>query len=68
MSLTDRYSFPFFYNPAYGAIIEPLESATSPNLYTGIDWGEFRRLRADGDYADVGKEVQIADYRVPAAE
>ena len=68
MSQTDRYSFPFFYNPDYGAIIEPLECAAEPNLYNSIDWGEFRRRRADGDYADVGKEVQIADYRVVAAE
>ena len=64
MSSIDRYSFPFFFNPAYGAIVEPLECAKTPNLYLGIDWGEFRRRRADGDYANVGKEVQIADYHV----
>ena len=68
MSERDRYSFPFFYNPAYGAVVEPLEGADLPHRYTGIDWGEFRRRRADGDYADVGKEVQIADYRIAAAE
>ena len=66
MSLTDRYSFPFFYNPAYGAIIEPLESATSPNLYTGIDWAvppsPGRRL------CGYRQGSTIADYRVPAAE
>mgnify|MGYP002010366576 CR=1 FL=1 len=64
MSSVDRYSFPFFFNPAYGAIVEPLECAKTPNLYSGIDWGEFRRRRADGDFANIGKEVQIADYHV----
>jgi isopenicillin N synthase-like dioxygenase len=68
MSSIDRYSFPFFYNPAYGAVVEPLECAKTPILYQGIDWGEFRRKRADGDYANVGKEVQISDYRVTTAE
>ena len=28
------------------------------------DWGEFRSKRSAGDYADVGAEVQISDYRV----
>jgi isopenicillin N synthase-like dioxygenase len=68
MSSIDRYSFPFFYNSAYGAVVEPLECAKTPILYQGINWGEFRRKRADGDYANVGKEVQISDYRVTTAE
>ena len=25
--------------------------------------GDSRRKRADGDFADTGKEVQLADYR-----
>lgn len=67
MNSVDRYSFPFFYNPAYSAVVAPLECAQSPLHYQGIDWGEFRRRRADGDFANVGKEVQIADYRLAAA-
>ena len=63
MENAGRFSIPFFYNPS-SAIVEPLECASEPHRYNGIDWSEFRRRRADGDYADVGKEVQIADYQV----
>ena len=38
--------------------------AEHPPQYRPINWGEFRRLRADGDYGDYGDEVQIGDYRV----
>src|SRR5204863_372426 len=27
-------------------------------------WAEFRRRRADGDFADYGTEVQISDWRI----
>jgi hypothetical protein len=28
-----------------------------------LPWAEFRARRAAGDYADVGAEVQISDWR-----
>lgn len=62
MDSADRYSIPFFYNPSYDALIAPL-GAGLPR-YDGISWGEFRRRRADGDFADYGAEVQISDYRL----
>ena len=62
MDQVDRFSFPYFCNPSYDAVIEPLGSA-APN-YRPIHWGEFRRKRADGDFADYGAEVQISDYRL----
>lgn len=62
MESVDRYSFPFFYNPAYRATIEPL-SGEVPH-YRPINWGDFRRKRADGDFADYGSEIQISDYRI----
>ena len=68
MDRVDRYSIPFFFNPSYDSLIEPLERAGAPRRYHGIHWGEFRRKRADGDFADVGKEVQISDYVRSAAE
>ncbi len=58
----ERYSIPFFFNPSYDCTYEPLV-AESPR-YRPINWGEFRQLRADGDYADYGHEVQIADYAI----
>ncbi len=62
-----RMSMPFFFNPAASVDYAPLESmtsATSPARYRAINFGEFRSLRAAGDYADGGEEVQIDQYRV----
>lgn len=66
MRRQDRISLPLFYNPAYDAIVAPLETVVGLGrrpLYRPISWGEFRRRRADGDFADCGAEVQISDYR-----
>lgn len=68
MDTVERYSIPFFFNPAYDALVAPLENADTPKRYRAIDWGEFRRRRADGDYANVGKEVQISDYAINGLE
>lgn len=64
MDQVDRFSFPYFCNPSYHSIIAPL-GAAEPH-YRPIDWGEFRRKRADGDFADYGSEIQISDYRISA--
>ena len=58
----ERYSAPYFFNPAYAADCAPL---FSPPRYRPINWGEFRAGRAAGDYADRGEEIQIAHYRIP---
>jgi isopenicillin N synthase-like dioxygenase len=63
----DRFSIPFFYNPSANARVRPLPvtvSASRPCAYRTIHWGEFRGKRTDGDYADYGAEVQIAQYRI----
>lgn len=57
-----RYSAPYFLNPAYSCDCTPLIGEKP--LYETINWGEFRRRRADGDYADYGDEVQISQYRI----
>jgi len=64
----DRYSVPFFLNPSYDTTYEPLPSTVSerePAHYRRILWREFRSLRAAGDYADLGEEIQISRYRQP---
>jgi isopenicillin N synthase-like dioxygenase len=61
MDSADRLSVPYFYNPAYAADVAPLIGAPA---YRPINWGEFRRRRADGDFADYGTEVQIGEWRV----
>jgi isopenicillin N synthase-like dioxygenase len=63
----DRYSAPFFLNPAYNADYAPLPTTVDdahPARYRSINWGEFRRLRTAGDYADLGDEIQISHYEV----
>jgi len=62
----DRYSLPFFLNPSWETSYEPLPTtvtAHEPAHYRRIHWREFRALRAAGDYADIGEEVQISHYR-----
>ena len=65
-----RLSVPFFLNPSYTASYAPLPSTVSdaaPARYRPIPWAEFRQRRLEGDYADLGSEVQISDYAVDAS-
>ncbi len=67
MESCDRYSIPFFFNPAADARVSPLPTVTSdshPCAYRTIHWAEFRGKRTDGDYGDYGTEVQISQYRL----
>ena len=66
MDAHDRYSLPFFFNPAADARVCPLPSVANeqnPSRYNPIEWGHFRGMRSDGDYADYGAEVQISQFR-----
>jgi isopenicillin N synthase-like dioxygenase len=63
----ERFSAPYFFNPDYTSHYAPLPSMTSeqnPARYRPINWGEFRKARADGDYADYGDEIQIDHFRI----
>ena len=65
--ITDRprYSMPFFFNPAYDTKVAPLVATPAkPAKYRPVNWGDFRQARADGDFADYGHEIQIADFRL----
>ena len=65
MKKAARYSIPFFYNPSYATDCAPLPTPErEPPKYRPINWGEFRRARTAGDYADYGKEIQIEDFRI----
>lgn len=57
-----RFSAPYFLNPDYACDCAPLIGEKP--VYQTVNWGEFRRRRADGDYADYGEEVQISQYRL----
>jgi len=66
MADRDRYSLPFFFNPAANARVSPLPTVTgkgNPGRYRDIEWASFRGKRTDGDYADYGTEVQISQFR-----
>ena len=66
MEASERYSIPFFFNPAADCTVSPLPSVIGedrPALYRSIEWGSFRGKRSEGDYADYGTEVQISQYR-----
>jgi isopenicillin N synthase-like dioxygenase len=67
----ERFSAPFFFNPNYNTDYAPLPSTVDeqhPARYQPINWGEFRGLRAAGDYTDSGEEVQIGHYRTDRQE
>jgi isopenicillin N synthase-like dioxygenase len=67
-STRERYSAPFFYNPAYKTDVQPIEvdGSNEGKVYNVVNWGDFRAKRFAGDYADVGEEVQIAHYKIAA--
>lgn len=59
-----RYSAPFFYNPAYDAVMSP-HSPSDPPKYKSFSYGHFRSRRFEGDFEDQGRpEIQIADFSV----
>ena len=61
----ERFSAPFFFNPAYSTEYAPLPStvdAQHPPRYRPIHWGRFRAERAAGDYADHGEYHSISHY------
>ena len=58
-----RFSAPFFFNPAYQTDFAPL---VGPPRYRTVNWGEYRAARSAGDYADLGEEIQISHFRLPA--
>lgn len=66
----DRLSVPFFLNPGYDASYAPLPewlAGGEAPRYRAIPWAEFRERRLEGDYADLGGEVQISDYAIEQA-
>ena len=58
-----RYCLPFFFNPAYETDVTSLVTGEEQPPYRTVSWGAFRQARTDGDYADYGHEIQIADFR-----
>ena len=59
---TTRITAPFFYNPGYKTILEPLRALTEKPVYHPCSWGYFRAVRFAGDFTDIGVEIQISDF------
>ncbi|KAG2805764.1 hypothetical protein JG687_00011722 [Phytophthora cactorum] len=60
-----RFSAPFFYLPAYDVEVEPIvvKVGEVPN-YRPFSWRQFLLGRVQGNYADLGKENQIGDFKI----
>ena len=62
----ERFSAPFFYNPRYDAVCEPILDADSCETprFRPVSWAHFRDQRSTGDFADYGSEIQVDDYLI----
>ena len=60
----ERFSAPFFYNPRYDTVCEPIleAGASSAPRFRPVSWAHFRDQRSAGDFADYGSEIQVDDY------
>ncbi|KAI9996534.1 hypothetical protein PInf_014262 [Phytophthora infestans] len=60
-----RFSAPFFYLPAYDVQVEPIvvKDGEVPN-YRPFSFLEYIVARARGNYADLGQENQIGDFKI----
>ncbi|GAV81511.1 2OG-FeII_Oxy domain-containing protein/DIOX_N domain-containing protein [Cephalotus follicularis] len=63
-----RFSIPFFFNPAYDTIVKPLEELTTektPPKYKPYQWGKFLINRKRSNFMKLKAEnIQIAHFRV----
>lgn len=61
-----RFSIPYFYNPAYPQVIEPIaELAEGRPRYRPFTWKEFIQARVDDNFSDLGSEdTQASHFRI----
>jgi|UniRef100_K3WAM4 isopenicillin N synthase-like dioxygenase len=66
---SERFSSPFFYNPAFDANIHPvLVDADDQPKYKELNWHEYIMSKVLGNYVDLGEEdLHISHYRVEGA-
>ena len=65
----DRFSAPFFLNPRYDTVCEPLlaPEARSAARFRPVSWAHFRDQRSAGDFADDDDEIQVDDFLLAEA-
>ncbi|KAJ1294519.1 hypothetical protein BS78_01G152300 [Paspalum vaginatum] len=70
-SARERFSMPYFFNPASHTMVEPVEELVSeddPPRYDAYNWGEFFSTRKDSNFKKLDVEnIQIAHFRKAAA-
>lgn len=66
MTERDRYSIPYFYNPPFDAVIQPIEELCEDGpRYRPFTWREFIQARIDDNFADLGVEdTQASQFRI----
>ncbi|XP_078177701.1 protein LATERAL BRANCHING OXIDOREDUCTASE 1-like [Carex rostrata] len=66
-SARDRFSIPFFFNPASHTNVKPLEELVdekNPARYDEYNWGEFFKTRKDSNYKKLEAEnIQITHFK-----
>ncbi|KAI9181158.1 hypothetical protein LWI28_011989 [Acer negundo] len=64
----ERYSIPYFFNPAHYTMVEPLEELTNeqnPPKYKAYNWGKFTTNRRLSNFMkrDV-EDIQISQFKI----
>ncbi|KAG1368567.1 putative Gibberellin 20 oxidase 1 [Cocos nucifera] len=63
----ERFSVPFFFNPARYVTVQPLEELIdemNPAKYNGYKWGEFYKTRQNGNFKKLDVEnIQIYHFK-----
>ena len=61
-----RYSIPYFYNPSFQQIIEPIPGiGEAQSHYRSFTWQEFIQARVDDNFSDLGDEdTQASHFRI----
>jgi isopenicillin N synthase-like dioxygenase len=66
MTRKARYSTPFFYQPRFDAVIQPMDaSRVGKPRYTPFSWRDYIRARITDNYSDIGEDdIQISRYKI----
>ena len=66
ITTASRYSIPYFYNPAYSQVIQPIQELGGDEpRYRPFTWKEFIQARVDDNFSDLGTEdTQASHFRI----
>ncbi|KAK4766379.1 hypothetical protein SAY87_008021 [Trapa incisa] len=68
----ERFSVPFFFNPAHHVMVAPLQelvSEQSPAMYSPYSWGKFLITRKRSNFMKLDVEnIQVHHFRLPPSQ